>query len=390
MLKDLKIKLVQDTINQEDISELINWLSTNPKLTKGPLTIEFEYLFSKWIGSNYSVFVNSGSSANLLMFYCLIYLNKLKNKKIVVPSLSWVTDLSPVIQFNLEPILVDCNLTNLSCDLNHLEEIFINEKPSCFILVSVLGLVPQMDKIVELCNKYDVILLEDNCESQGSMFNNIKLGNFGLMSSFSTYFGHTMSTIEGGLITTNDLEIYETLIKLRSHGWSRDLSNESKEKLNTLWNVDEFSSMYTFFVPGFNLRSTDLQAFIGLNQLKKVDSFITKRNQNFYKFKKLLSNNTWFPTETLGSFTSSFCIPIIVESKEIKNRLSNNLLENGIECRPLISGSMGTQPFYTEKYGKKVLKNCDIIDNCGIYVPNHPNMSDSDIELICKIILENI
>jgi CDP-6-deoxy-D-xylo-4-hexulose-3-dehydrase len=200
MLKDLKIKLVQDTINQEDISELINWLSTNPKLTKGPLTIEFEHLFSKWIGSNYSVFVNSGSSANLLMFYCLIYLNKLKNKKIVVPSLSWITDLSPVIQFNLEPILVDCNLTNLSCDLNHLEEIFINEKPSCFILVSVLGLVPQMDKIVELCNKYDVILLEDNCESQGSMFNNIKLGNFGLMSSFSTYFGHTMSTIEGGLI----------------------------------------------------------------------------------------------------------------------------------------------------------------------------------------------
>jgi CDP-6-deoxy-D-xylo-4-hexulose-3-dehydrase len=222
------------------------------------------------------------------------------------------------------------------------------------------------------------------------MFNNIKLGNFGLMSSFSTYFGHTMSTIEGGIITTNDLEIYETLIKLRSHGWSRDLSNESKEKLNTLWDVDDFSSMYTFFVPGFNLRSTDLQAFIGINQLKKVDYFITKRNENFYKFKNFLSEKTWFPSETVGSFTSSFCIPIIVKNKEVKNNLVKNLIDNGIECRPLISGSMGTQPFYSEKYGKKILKNCDIVDNCGIYVPNHPNMSDSEIELICKIVLENI
>ena len=335
------------------------------------------------------MFVNSGSSANLLMFYCLIVLNKLKNKKIVVPGLSWVTDLSPVIQFNLEPILVDCNLENLSVDINHLEEIFQTENPSCLILVSVLGLSPDMDRILDLCEKYNVILLEDNCESQGTKYKNIKLGNFGIMSSFSTYYGHTMSTIEGGFITTNDLEIYRTLLMLRSHGWNRDLDIYEINKLNSVWNIDEFNSLYTFFEPGFNLRSTDLQAFLGLGQIEKVDTFIKKRNDNFHRFKKLLTSDIWFPKEIDQSYTSSFCIPIITKSIELKKSLVKKLRDNQIECRPLISGSMGSQPFYKKRYGENKLKNCQIVDSRGIYIPNHPDLNNLDIDLICEIILEN-
>jgi CDP-6-deoxy-D-xylo-4-hexulose-3-dehydrase len=382
------IKLIQDTIDNKDINQLIKWLKTYPKLTKGNLTIQFEKEFAKWNGNEYAVFVNSGSSANLLMLYSLIILDKLKNKKVVVPSLSWATDLSPVIQLGLEPILVDCNLENLSVDLNHLEKIFIEEQPSVLILVSVLGLSPNMDKIVELCNKYNVILLEDNCESQGTKCNDIQLGNFGLMSSFSTYFGHTMSTIEGGLITTNDKDIYDLLIQLRSHGWDRDLDTTKQTQLRQEWEVDNFSALYTFYVPGFNLRSTDLQAFIGLNQLKKVDKSIKKRNLNFKLFKKLLKDKVWFPKETKNTFTASFCIPIIMSSSHKKEQLIKALIENNIECRPLISGSMGTQPFYKKIYGEKKLLNCSIVDERGIYIPNHPHLSKDDIKLMCDLIIK--
>jgi CDP-6-deoxy-D-xylo-4-hexulose-3-dehydrase len=384
------IKLVQDTIDNKDINLLIKWLKTYPRLTKGPLTLQFEDKFAKWIGSKYSVFVNSGSSANLLMIYALMASNKLKNNKVVVPSLSWATDLSPVIQLGLEPILVDCNLKNLSVDTNHLEEIFKNEQPSSLILVSVLGLSPDMNKIVELCDKYNVILLEDNCESQGTEYKGTRLGNFGLMSSFSTYFGHTMSTIEGGLITTNDKDMYDLLIQLRSHGWDRDLDKEKQQQLREEWKVDEFSALYTFYVPGFNLRSTDLQAFIGINQLDKVDKSIKKRNSNFKLFKKLLRDKVWFPEEISNTFTASFCIPIIMNSIIEKEQLIKILTENNIECRPLISGSMGTQPFYKKKYGSNKLPNCSIIDDRGIYIPNHPKLSKEQIEFMCNLIINVI
>jgi CDP-6-deoxy-D-xylo-4-hexulose-3-dehydrase len=384
-----KIELIKDTIDEQDITKLISWLSTYPKLTKGEKTIEFEKKFSDWLGCKYSVFVNSGSSANLLMLYALIVLNKLKNNKICVPSLSWATDLAPVIQLNLEPILIDCNLDNLSVDLTHLESEFIKHNPSALLLVSVLGLSPDMDKIVELCKKYDVILLEDNCESQGTSFNGIKLGNYGLMSSFSTYFGHTMSTIEGGLITTNDEEVYHTLLQLRSHGWDRDLPTIKQNELRKKYKVSDFSALYTFYIPGFNFRSTDLQAVIGINQLAKIDMMVESRYQNFIKYKNNLESNCWFPKTFDNSYTSSFAIPHI--SKDIKSKeiLINNLNKSGIACRPLISGSMGIQPFYVEKYGELKLPNCSIVDELGIYVPNHDKLTQDEINKVCQIILES-
>jgi CDP-6-deoxy-D-xylo-4-hexulose-3-dehydrase len=385
-----KIELVKDTINSQDIDNLIDWLKTYPKLTKGEKTLEFENKWSKWLGCKYSVFVNSGSSANLLMLYCLKVLNYLKNNKICVPSLCWATDLSPVLQLELKPILIDCNLENLSVDLTHLEEIFINETPSVLLLVSVLGLSPDMDKIVNLCKKYDVILLEDNCESQGTSYKDVKLGNFGLMTSFSTYFGHTMSTIEGGVISTNDDKIYHTLLQLRSHGWDRDLPNYLQKLLRDEWGVDEFSSLYTFYLPGFNVRSTDLQAVLGINQLDKVDSMIRKRNQNYHYYEKKLKNKIWFPTIPENSYTSNFAIPIISENKEKKLKLIKNLVESGISCRPLISGSMGIQPFYKKVYGEKKLPNVSVIDERGMYIPNHDKMSFEDVDYICEIILKNI
>ena len=215
----MSIKLVKDTINFDDVSKLIEWLKTNPRLTKGDLTVEFEKKWSEWLGVKYSVFVNSGSSANLAGIYSLILSERMKNKKIVVPAVSWVTTVTPAIQLGLEPIMCDCDEDNLGLDINHLKQIIKNENPSVIILVHVLGIPNHLDEIIRLCDENDILLIEDTCESIGSMYDNKKLGTFGDLSTFSFYFGHHMSTIEGGMISTNDEDLYHILLSIRSHGW---------------------------------------------------------------------------------------------------------------------------------------------------------------------------
>ena len=379
------ITLVKDTIGNEDIDSLIDWLKSYPRLTKGPVTLKFENKFSKWLGRKYSVFCNSGSSANLLMLSVLK--EKYDFKKVVVPSVAWSTDLAPVMQLGLQPILCDCNMKDLSADLNHLEKIFMEESPDVFLLVSALGLVPDMKKIIELCSKYDVLLLEDVCESLGCKYKGKNLGTFGKMSSFSTFFGHHISTIEGGIVSTDDKELYELLVSLRSHGWARDLSVESQLKLLEEWNVSEFDSLYTFYYSGFNMRSTDLQAYIGLAQIDKLDDWGRKRRNNFDLYQRLIENDYWKPDVDLNNFVSNFAYPIISPHRD---KIIKKLQDNKVEIRPLICGSMGTQPFYVKKYGRLELPNVSIVDKYGFYVPNNPMLTEEEIEFICELINSEI
>ena len=381
------ITLVKDTIDKSDIDRLIEWLKTYPRLTKGEVTLQLEEKFSKWLGRKYSVFVNSGSSANLLMLSALQQGDYLKNNKVVVPSTSWATDLAPVIQLGMEPLLCDSNLKDLSVDLLHLEEIFKEESPSVLMFVSVLGLVPDMESLVDLCSKYDVILLEDTCESMGCEFDNKKLGTFGRMSSFSTFFGHHISTIEGGIIGTDDFKLYELLKSIRSHGWDRDLSKDTQLKLQKDWDVSEFDAMYTFYYSGFNMRSTDLQAYIGLSQIDKIDDWGKRREHNYYEYQNLVKNDYWKPTSWLDSLTSNFAYPIIHPNRE---NIVRKLLDNGVEVRPMICGSMGTQPFYVKKYGRDELPKVSEIDEFGCYVPNNPSLTQDDIVKVSDLINSEI
>jgi CDP-6-deoxy-D-xylo-4-hexulose-3-dehydrase len=273
----MNIKLVKDTIDFDDITKLIEWLKTNPKLTKGELTTEFERRWSEWLGVKYSVFVNSGSSANLAALYSIILSKRMRNNKIVVPAVSWVTTVTPAIQLGLEPIMCECDINNLGLDIDHLKEIIKNENPSAIILVHVLGFPNYMDEIIELCNENNIMLIEDTCESIGSEYKGKKLGTLSDLSTFSFYFGHHMSTIEGGMVSTNDEDLYHILLSIRSHGWDRDLPKEKQEFLRKKYNVDSFRSLYTFYYPGFNLRATDLQAFIGLDQLNKLTTIVENR-----------------------------------------------------------------------------------------------------------------
>lgn len=379
------IKLVSDTIDREDINSLISWLSQDPIpiLTKNKLTIELEKKWSNKIKSKYSVYVNSGSSAILLTLAALLQSKKLKNKKIIVPSLSWATDVSSPMILGMEPIMCDCNLYDLSCDVDHLEELFQIHNPSCFILVSPLGLVPDMGKIVNLCKKYDVILLEDVCESMGSKYDDKYLGTFGFASFFSLYFGHHLSTIEGGFINTDDEDFYYLLLMMRSHGWDRDLPKEQQELLRKKYNVNEFDSLYNFYVPGFNLRSTDLQAFIGLNAIEKLENYSITRNKNFITYNKMIKNNLLNMKNDNLNFISNFAYPIVNKNKD---KIVSDLIRNNVEVRPLIAGDMSQKPMWYETYGKQEFYNSQIINKYGFYIPNHHNLSEKEIIFICSII----
>jgi CDP-6-deoxy-D-xylo-4-hexulose-3-dehydrase len=379
------IKLVSDTINKDDINSLIKWLGQDdiPRLTKGGLTWELESKWAKKIGTKYSVYLNSGSSAILLTLAALQHTNRLKNNKVIVPGLSWATDVSSPMLLGMEPILCDCNLEDLSCDLIHLEKLFIEHSPSSFILVSPLGLVPNMKKIIELCEKYDVILLEDVCESMGSKYENEYLGSFGFASFFSMYFGHHLSTIEGGFINTNDENFYYSLLMMRSHGWDRDLPKKIQDKLRNENKINDFDSLYTFYLPGFNLRSTDLQAFIGLRSIDKLDEYVENRNKNFKLYKSLIDNNELKVMDNNSNFISNFAYPIVN-----KNRVNiiEKLIKNNIEVRPLIAGDISKNPMWIKKYGKISLPNCQLINEFGFYVPNHQDLTSEEINFIVDII----
>ena len=378
-----KIDLVKDTIDSDDIKKLISWLETNPRLTKGDLNVKFEKEWSEWLGKKYSVFVNSGSSANLAALYSLLLSGKLRNNKIIVPAVSWVTTVTPVVQFGMEPIMCECDEDNLGLNIEHLKQIIKEHDPSSIILVHVLGFPNHMNEIVELCKEHDIRLIEDTCESIGSEYEGKKLGTFGDLSTFSFYFGHHMSTIEGGMISTDDEELYHILLSIRSHGWDRDLPKSKQIELREKYNIGDFRSLYTFYYPGFNLRATDLQAFIGLEQLKKLDLIVKNRNLNYQKYHEGIKNNEWKINPPKDSFISNFSYPVI--TKNIKE-LVEKLTENNVECRPLICGSINEHPFWYERYGKQDLPISKKVHEYGLYLPNNHQMTVEEIDKVINIV----
>lgn len=382
------VKLINDTISKKDIKKLSNWLLDFPKLTKGDQTEKFEKKFSEWQECKYSVYVNSGSSANLLMLHALKEKGALKNNKILIPSVGWSTTLAPAIQLGFEVILMDIDIDTLCVSSSILEKEIKKHNPAIVFSVNILGFLPDYIFILDICKKHGVIVIEDSCETLGSTHNGIKAGNFGLMSSFSFYFSHIMSTIEGGMVCTDSFEMYEILKAIRSHGWDRDLGRASQIYLRHKYNISEFSALYTMYYSGFNVRATDLQAFIGLSQLKKLDSFIQRRQENFDMYQTWLYNPSWKIHPINNSFVCNFSYPIINRNKA---NIVKNLTNNKVECRPLVCGALHKQPFWY-KDGKDIptLENSEYVHNYGIYVPNYPFMKKKDIKKICDIVNRTI
>ncbi|NSY38417.1 DegT/DnrJ/EryC1/StrS aminotransferase family protein [Leisingera sp. ANG59] len=374
------VTLAEDTISQAELEATADWMLAGNRLTKDKLTVEFEREFADWMGCNHAVFVNSGSSANLLMIYAAKEAGRLRNNKVIAPAVSWVTTVSPLMQLGFDVRLCDCDPDNLGLDLNHLEELCRTEAPSMLILVHVLGHANHMKEIQEICDRYGILLLEDSCEALGSTFGDRKLGCHGAAGSFSFYYGHHISTIEGGMVVTDDPELHQVMLSLRSHGWSRDLDPQRRERLKSQHKIDEFRNFYTFYHAGFNLRSTDLQAFIGRMQLKKLDGICAVRAQNFDCYAEAL---TGFYKQTSDTgLLSSFAYGTLVENRM---EVFETLKAHQIECRPLICGNIARHPFWVREYGEQILPNADLVHEYGIYLPNHHNLSRADASRVASV-----
>lgn len=383
---EIKHPLAKETINNADIDALCDWLKSYPRLTKGQLTCQVEDAWANFIGTKHAVFNNSGSSANLLMIYTAIQAGRIKNKKIVVPSVGWVTTIAPAIQFGLEPIMVGTDANTFGIDLDQLEKICEKESPDAVIFVQVLGVPHYKKRLLELKSKYNFTLLEDACAALGSAYEDgTKVGTIGDMSSFSFYFGHQLSTIEGGMVNTDDPELYDMLLMLRSHGWAKDLNEESYNRLIKKYGIDDFHKPFSFFVPGFNLRSTDLQAFLGLRQIDKADWAARRRNENHIRYAKNLEGIVQYQ-KWGNNFPVSISFGALARSSPHRKSIVNALVDNGIETRLFSAGNLGRHPFWYERYGHFDCVISDWIHSCGFFLPNYPELTNEEIDHICKIV----
>lgn len=384
----LKYYLAEDTIDFRDVDQLAAWLKSYPRLTKDKLTVEFEEKWSRWFGRKYSVFVNSGSSANLLMYYALLISGRLRNKKVIVPSAGWVTSVAPAVQFGFEPLMCEADPDTFGLDLNHLESLLEKHRPGAVMLVQVLGVPHKMPAILKLREKYGFLLMEDACASVGSQAYGKKTGGFGDLAAFSLYFGHQASTIEGGVISTDDKGLYDLLVMLRSHGWSKDLDAQSHDDLVRKYEVDDFHRPFVFYEPGFNLRSTDLNAFLGLGQLERLAWVASRRHENHQLYGRNLGERfTIQKWDDPQAVVSSIHFAVIAESGEERRTIAKALDAKGIETRMYTAGNLGLHPFWYNRYGKASFPLADRLYHCGFFLPNHPSLKTDDVNLISDVVL---
>ena len=383
---EIKYPLAKETINDEDVNALCDWLKSYPRLTKGQLTWDVEADWAAYIGTTYSVFNNSGSSANLLMVAAAVQCGRIPNKKIVVPSVGWVTTIAPAIQLGLTPIMCGADPDTFGLNLDQLEDICDRERPDAVIFVQVLGVPQHKERILALKEKYGFTLLEDSCAALGASYaDGSMVGTVGDMSTFSFYFGHQLSTIEGGMVNTSDKELYDMLLMLRSHGWAKDLDKETYDQLMAEHRIDDFHSPFTFFIPGYNLRSTDLQAFLGIRQVKKADWAATQRNKNHQlyaaKLEGVVDFQRWGENNPV-----SISFGALADSTAQRKEVVTRLVENGIETRIFSAGNLGRHPFWTNLYPEFVDDVSDSIHARGFFLPNYPEMTEEDIEFICNVV----
>ena len=389
--------LVENPYRKKDIDKAIKVLKSF-KITSGVKTLNFQDYFKKKIKVNNALMVNSGSSANLLAMQCLInpYRRKRlkKGDEILIPSLCWSTSLWPIIQSGLKPKFVDIEKDTLNIDLKDLKS-KITKKTKGMLIVHVLGNSTNMNELMKIKRKHNLYLIEDTCESLGSKYKNKYLGSFGEFASFSFYSSHQISSGEGGMICCKHQDDFEILKALRAHGWSRGLKNELKiSKQNK-----HLDKRFIFYNSGFNMRSTDVAASIGLSQFKDLDKFIKIRNINRKKIINELNKNIKIRNkiniikENNSVKASWFGIPIIL-SQKINRKLFIKKIENkGIETRPIISGNFLKQPSI-KKYNLKnssKMKNADYVNNFGFFIglPTKP-ITNLIIKKLVKVFEQSV
>ena len=384
--------LMHENFATADINAVIKLLKKKSRiLTQSKYVKLFEKKWSRWLGVKYSVFVNSGSSANLLTMSVLKILYR--KREIILPTLTWVSDINSVIQNNFKPVFVDINPKNLCMSVDEVIK-KVNKKTLAIFMTHAQGFNGLTSKLVSFLKKKKVLLIEDVSESHGATFNKKKLGTFGKISNFSFYYAHHMSTIEGGMICTNDKKIYELVKILRSHGMVREANNLHFEK-KMIKKYPKLSPKFIFLYPAFNLRNNEMSAVIGLNQLKSLNKNNKKRKENFKFFLELLDKSK-YRTNFLLKGSCNYAFPVILKNKNFKSRsiFEKVLLKNKIEFR---RGNAGGGNQLRQPYLQKFIKNTnfnnfkevDHIHFFGYYIGNYPSLTKNKIKKICNT-LNNI
>jgi CDP-6-deoxy-D-xylo-4-hexulose-3-dehydrase len=387
--------LMHNNFEFNDFKEVIKLLKQkNPILTQSQNVNKFEKLWSKWLGVKYSVFVNSGSSANLITISALKYFHNDKSRnEIIVPSLTWSSDVVSIIKNGYKPVFVDINLNNLGANENHIFS-KINKKTLAIFITHAQGFNALTEKILKLCHKKKIYLIEDVCESHGAKYNKKNVGTFGLASNFSFYYAHHMSTVEGGMVCTNNKRLYEIVRAMRSHGMHREMKDKNlKKKIENKYK--NLSPKFIFLYPGYNFRNNEIGALIGLSQLKRLNKAIKLRNNNLKLFLSQLDRSKYFTDYTLEG-NSNYAFPIILNKHSIKkrNNFERILYKNKIEFRRgnAGGGNLTLQPFvknYVKNLNQKDFKNVNIVHKYGYYIGNYPYLKKKKILRICKV-LNNI
>lgn len=348
---------------------------------------EFEVAFAKKQGIKHAVLFNSGGSANLAILQAAKNLGLLKDgDKVGFSALTWSTNIMPIIQLGMAPVAIDCDPSTLNSMSSNLLETIRAHEIRAFFITNVLGFAGDLNEIKKICDKNNILLFEDNCESLGTELPDGKTGNFGLASSFSFFVSHHMSTIEGGMAITNDEEFAEMLRIVRANGWDRNLEPAQQEKWRKKYNIEsEFYSKYTFFDLGFNLRPTEITGFLGLFQMQFLDANLEKREENHLRLEKKLRGNPDFVMLNRSHIKkfSPFAFVITCKTPELKEKYLARFVEAGIEVRPIIAGNMQNQPFY-KKYVKDIVAvpGAEFLHNNAFYCGNYPELTEEDLTTI--------
>ena len=388
-MNNFYLPLMEDNIDKEDINSLINFLNQTPipKLTNGPKVVEFENAWGQWLGTKYNLMVNSGASANELT---ILALNELyEDGEVILPPLTWISDISSVIFSKFTPVFCDINLKNLSFDLEKLKKL-ITPKTRAIFLTHVLGINGLTEELLNICKENNIHLIEDVCESHGTTFKGKKVGTYGFVSNFSFYFAHHMSTIEGGMICTDNERFYQICRALRSHGMIREMTNESMR--NEIINKNpDLNKDFIFLRPSHNFRSTELNAVLGLSQLKKLDGNNKKRIDNYdYFMSKLNSSKYVTDLELEGQCNYAFTVILKDPSMATRLNVELRLKENAIEFRRGMSGGGNQlrQP-YIKKYFKINYDDFKVVDhvhNFSWYIGNYPGLQRDKIDTLLNVL----
>lgn len=352
---------------------------------------QYEKDFASFFGSKYAVMTSSGSTANLIMIAALFFKkeNPLKRgDEIIVPAVSWSTTYFPLQQYGLKVKFVDVDLETLNMDVDKLEAA-ITDKTRAILTVNLLGNPNDFAKIKSLIEGKDIILLEDNCESMGATFDGQQAGTFGLMGTYSSFFSHHIATMEGGCVITDDEEIYHILLTIRAHGWTRNLPKENK--VTGRKSDDPFEESFKFVLPGYNVRPLEMSGAIGIEQLKKLPSFIEQRRKNAELFVELFTDHPDFIIQKELGHSSWFGFSLILkkDAKTTRQEVVKKLTDNGIECRPIVTGNFLKNTEVLKYFDYEVagsVDNAEYLDVHGLFVGNHQIDLTEQLTLLSKVL----